>query len=43
MKNDLSRIEDGDRLCVSVSKAAKMLDISRNNAYERIKKRKYLT
>lgn len=34
MKTDLSRIEGGDVLCISIPEAARMLGISRNLAYE---------
>ncbi len=38
MKNGLIEIENGERLCVSVPEAARMLGISRNNCYELVKR-----
>ena len=39
MKNILNGIAEAERLCVTVTEAAYMLGISRNNAYELVKRR----
>jgi excisionase family DNA binding protein len=35
--NKKRQLEDGERLCVTVPEAAKMIGISRNHAYEMVK------